>query len=363
MTITCRRIASFLAVSLLFFHLLPGCTTFHRKAGTESVFGRNYDWDVEECLLMVNPRGLTKIANGVGFPARWTARFGSVTFNQYGREFPLGGMNEAGLVVECMWLEGTLYPAPDGRREVSELQWIQYQLDTAATVAGVIQSDREVCISPQSTAPIHFLIGDASGQSAVIEFPGGRRQVYAGTSLPVTALANSTYAESMEFWHTCQGRSGHPSFQLGNHSLQRFLQAGAGTGPAADRSGIDPVRDAFRTLEQVAVSRTVFQAVYQPGSRRLHFRSRSRPDRRWIDLPRLDFSCRQPARCLSLQAPGQGDQTGRMIPYSLQLNLAQIRRAFAATPFLRGTPDESLRRLAAYPDSCSCREIPPAPGK
>jgi penicillin V acylase-like amidase (Ntn superfamily) len=30
-----------------------------------------------------------------------------VTFNQYGRNFPSGGMNEAGLVIELMWLEGS----------------------------------------------------------------------------------------------------------------------------------------------------------------------------------------------------------------------------------------------------------------
>jgi choloylglycine hydrolase len=26
----------------------------------------------------------------------WTSRYGSITFNQYGREFPSGGINEKG---------------------------------------------------------------------------------------------------------------------------------------------------------------------------------------------------------------------------------------------------------------------------
>ena len=37
-----------------------------------------------------------------GTPASWVSKYGSVTFNQYGRELPTGGMNEAGLVVETI---------------------------------------------------------------------------------------------------------------------------------------------------------------------------------------------------------------------------------------------------------------------
>ena len=40
----------------------------------------------------------------------WTSKFGNVTFNQYGKEFPTGGMNENGLVIELMWLNEARYP-------------------------------------------------------------------------------------------------------------------------------------------------------------------------------------------------------------------------------------------------------------
>ena len=59
----------------------------------------------------------------------WVSQYGSITFNQYGKEFPTGGMNEKGLVVELMWLDGTIYPQPDERPAIGVLQWIQYQLD------------------------------------------------------------------------------------------------------------------------------------------------------------------------------------------------------------------------------------------
>jgi choloylglycine hydrolase len=35
---------------------------------------------------------------GDGKTISWISKYGSITFNQYGREFPTGGMNEKGLV-------------------------------------------------------------------------------------------------------------------------------------------------------------------------------------------------------------------------------------------------------------------------
>ncbi len=46
-------------------------------------------------------------------PVHWTSRSASITFNQYGRDFPTAGMNDAGLVVALMDLNSTQYPAVD----------------------------------------------------------------------------------------------------------------------------------------------------------------------------------------------------------------------------------------------------------
>ena len=74
------------------------CTTFCLKHNGEVLFGRNYDFRIGDALIFVNKRGVAKTAT-VGDspnPAKWISRYGSVTFNQYGRENPTGGMNEAG---------------------------------------------------------------------------------------------------------------------------------------------------------------------------------------------------------------------------------------------------------------------------
>src|SRR2546423_6607847 len=73
------------------------CTTFCMGNDSSIVFGANYDWDTGVGLVMINKRNMAKTSM-TSTPASWTSRFASVTLNQYGRDFPTGGMNEAGLV-------------------------------------------------------------------------------------------------------------------------------------------------------------------------------------------------------------------------------------------------------------------------
>jgi penicillin V acylase-like amidase (Ntn superfamily) len=125
------------------------------------------------------------------------SKYGSITFNQYGKEFPTGGMNEKGLVVELMWLDETRYPNPDQRPAVGVLQWIQYQLDNSSTTAEVIGSNSQIRIS-EKTAPIHFLVADAAGNVATIEFLDGKMVVHKDKELPFPVLTNDTYASSVQ---------------------------------------------------------------------------------------------------------------------------------------------------------------------
>ena len=118
-----------IATLLVLALAVPGsaCTTFCLRDGGRIVFGKNYDWSVGDGLLVVNKRGVARKADAESDPrpASWTSKYGSVTFNQYGRDFPSGGMNEKGLAIELMWLEGSRYPAADARPGVDNLQWIQ----------------------------------------------------------------------------------------------------------------------------------------------------------------------------------------------------------------------------------------------
>src|SRR3954447_7687828 len=127
------------------------CTTFCLRGSGEVLFGRNYDFTIGDALIFVNKRGFSKTAT-VGDsrnPAKWIAKYGSVTFNQFGRENPTGGMNEMGLVVEQMWLSDTEYPKVDARPAVGTQEWIQYLLDNSATTAEAIKNAEGVRIESE----------------------------------------------------------------------------------------------------------------------------------------------------------------------------------------------------------------------
>jgi penicillin V acylase-like amidase (Ntn superfamily) len=132
------------------------CTTFVFNDGTNLLFGRNLDWVSDNGVIVVNKRGVEKSA--LVLPphqsAEWVSKYGSVTFNQFGAEFPFGGMNEKGLVVEIM-LAPASYPTPDERTALNELQWVQYQLDNAACIEDVLQSDQLIRIQ-KINQNLHF---------------------------------------------------------------------------------------------------------------------------------------------------------------------------------------------------------------
>ncbi|MCK7541443.1 MAG: linear amide C-N hydrolase [Marinilabiliales bacterium] len=137
-------------------------------------------------------------------------------------------MNEAGLVIELMWLTPTEYPNADRRPTLRELQWVQYQLDTAATVQDVIASDKAIRIEVNEGTPIHFLLCDRKGGAAAIEFLGGRMRAYTGQDLPVKALTNSTYEYCLDFLELSGADEAQPSFTKADNSRRRFVYAAKG---------------------------------------------------------------------------------------------------------------------------------------
>src|SRR5688500_4128222 len=91
-----------LALSLIPASAYP-CSTFCLVRGDEVLFGRNYDFEIGDGLVLTNQRGVRKTSSAGTL--HWVSRYGSVTFNQWGREFPMDGMNESGLVIALMWLD------------------------------------------------------------------------------------------------------------------------------------------------------------------------------------------------------------------------------------------------------------------
>ncbi|PKN59243.1 MAG: hypothetical protein CVU56_01840 [Deltaproteobacteria bacterium HGW-Deltaproteobacteria-14] len=320
------------------------------------VVGKSYDWDDGGGLVFVNPRGVEKRALSVDpreTPAAWTSRYASVTFNQYGRELPNGGMNEAGLVVEVMWLNESRPEARDARPTVNELQWIQLQLDRYASTAEVVAHAREVRVAPVYAA-VHWLVCDKGGACAAFETLGGVLVVTSGEALAAPVLTNDTYARSLAALRARQAFGDVPA-PTGSDSLSRFVRAAA----RLKAPGADLVRGALATLDSVRVAgATQWNIVYEPGRGRVHFRTAAAAAVKSLDLADLVTACGEPVPSLDIDSAAAGDAEARFTPTTLAVNQRRVTESFARLH--RPGLDRLAELVARYPDGNRCA-APPTP--
>lgn len=327
------------------------CTTFIVDGDSGPLFGRNYDFEFGDAMVVVNPRGLVKTsateATAGQRPAAWTARYGSLTFNQYGVGFPTGGVNERGVVVELLWLNGARYPESDARPTVSTLEFIQYLLDQAATLDEALRAAGEVRI--RGVTPLHFLVSDREGHAATVEFLDGRLVVHRGATLPVRVLTNDRYDRSLETLQQQRAAGDRQPLPRDASSLSRFMRAASMLQPSASSTQASPQRSAahaFAVLDEVAQSgATHWQIVYelQPGV--VRYRTAANREPRHIEFARLDYSCSAGVRLLDVDR-GRGDMSAQWQPYSRDADEAQLRIAYRKTSFMRNQPPEAAARDA-----------------
>jgi len=324
------------------------CTTVCLLEKDRAVVAYNYDFHAPEGLVLVNKRGMQKVSSVRNQGATWTAAHGSVTFNQFGRDHPMTGLNEKGLMVSQMWLDETKYPPADGRPAVGILEWIQYNLDRHASVAEVVANADAV--RPMSRVTIHYLVADASGDVATLEYLEGKLVIHRGADLPVRALTNSTYADSVAAFERARRAGEVPSSRS---SLDRFVRAatlaGAGRG--------DRVARGFEVLASVAQPDfTRWSIVYDLGAGEVHFRTQGNQAIRHIALAKLDFSCAMPVRMLDITAGSAGDVGAAFVDYSTSAMRALMEATFSKTPFLQSVPAVARDAAAAHPEvTSSCR--------
>ncbi len=267
------------------------------------IFGRNYDWVTDAGIVCTNLKGLSKTSMKTenGETISWISKFGSITFNQYGKEFPTGGMNEKGLVVELMWLDDTKYPAADNRPAVGVLQWIQYQLDNCITIEEIIATDKQLRISATGTTPLHYLVADANGKAATIEFLNGKMVVHKGTDLIFPVLTNNTYEESV--------KSVKNSSSMGNNSLERFGEACKMIQQLNANNTTKSLTDyAFDILGRVSQGDfTKWSIVYDITHKTIQFKTDRFQQVKTVNFSSFDFNCTATAKVWDMNQNASGN--------------------------------------------------------
>lgn len=320
------------------------------------VFGRNYDWITGNGMVCTNQRGLSKTSDKTkdGTTISWVSQYGSITFNQYGKEFPTGGMNEKGLVVEMMWLDGTKYPAADNRPAVGVLQWIQYQLDNCVTIDEVISSDKKIRIGENT--PLHYLVADANGNVATIEFLEGEMVVHKGKDLPFPVLTNDMYAASVEQTKAAvtTGAGGSQSFT--NNSIDRFAKACNMVNQFQVSSISTALIDySFNILDKVAQgSHTKWSIVYDITNKKIYFKTLGFSQGKNIAFSAFDFACHSPSKAWDMNQAGTGNVAGSFLNFSLDMNQRLVNKSFDESVSEFTVSQESRSRHGQYPGTVSC---------
>ena len=317
------------------------CTTFVLKDSTQLVFGRNLDWVSDDGLVMINKRDVKKTS--LVFPpekaTNWTSKYGSVTFNQFGKEFPFGGMNEKGLVVELMLIQGK-YPKLDKRTAVNELQWVQYQLDNSSTVNQVVLSDKSIRIS-KINQHLHFLVCDSLGSTAVIEFSEKGMSVYQNESLPIPVLENDRYSTSL--------------IKHKNRKKCRFSTAASMLDeyPSQGNSKNSEIIDySLDVLDRVALSGS-WSIVYDLAHMTIYFKTASRSALKKIKLDTFNFNCSAKSLAFDLKRKENRDISHLFVEFDHSLNTKKLASGIKSNQIK--LPPQMINQFYNYHKRCSCK--------
>ncbi len=327
-----------------------GCTSFCLNNAGHAVFGTNLDESFSDGYLYVNQRHVSKTgpeANQIGEYARWTSKYGSLTFNLMGYQLAWAGMNEAGLTISTMYLPGTRVQFADKRPTLQSPFWLQYVLDNFSTVEEVIASEAQVRIA--DGARDHYLVCDAGGDCATIELMDGNMVYHSGETLPVAVLTNSVYTESVKTWQA--GTLPDSAY----NTLRRFSTAADRVTSFAATSSDAALQYAFDTLVQVKTpGLTAWSIVFDAQNRRASFRTAQDAEIRSVDLNKLDFTCGGPLQTLNIHEKLSGDVSGNFTSYSHALSFAHSKAAFAY--FGVNIPDEWTEKLLELLENYPCAE-------
>ncbi|MEZ4563241.1 MAG: linear amide C-N hydrolase [Thermomicrobiales bacterium] len=282
--------------------------------------GRNMDWvDELGTALWVLPRGQER-TDALGGRLTWTSKYGSVIASQHDL-IGADGMNEAGLAGHLLWLAESDYGAYDPEKTTLGMSvWLQYMLDTFATVAECVAWMEEVDLQIVSMVDpiygrhitLHLVLDDATGDSAVVEYIGGQRTIHHGRDFTV-ATNSPTYDEQLANVKRYVGFGGDLPIPGSTEANDRFVRTAFYLDrlpqPNSESEAVAAILSIMRNAAQPFgapdparpnISTTVWRTAADLTTKRYVFESCYRPNVIWVDLDKLDFTAGAPSRKLDV---------------------------------------------------------------
>lgn len=231
-----------------------GCALFAALGDPYSrVFGRNFDWDFSPALLLFNhPEvGYESVAmvdiEYLGYPGDASRRLTDQPLHELvglldAPRIPFDGMNEAGLVIAMAAVPATKVPSDPSKDTVDSLGVIRVALDTASTVRGAVAVFRSLNVDFAGQTPLHYLLADATGDAAVLEYQAGEIRVL---------RSNNSWLHATNFLLS--------DVDSAAGQCERYDTLNAGLEAAAGELDLD---SALELLESVAQSHTQWSIAY-----------------------------------------------------------------------------------------------------
>jgi len=281
-------------------------------ANNDVITARSMDWKVDvQTNLYAFPRGMSHDGQAGPNSIKWTSKYGSVVATGYDVS-TTDGMNEAGLAVNLLWLVESEYPAfgKGSKPGLTIAAWGQYVLDNFATVAEAVAAlEKEPFTVITDKVPgedrlttLHLSMSDASGDSAIVEYIGGKQVIHHDRKYQV--MTNSpTFDEQLAlnaYWRQIGGTVMLPGT---NRASDRFARASfyVNAIPKSEdpvvalASMFSVIRNAsvpygITTPDQPNISSTRWRTVADHKRKLYFFESALTPNTFWVDLNKLDFS-------------------------------------------------------------------------
>ena len=341
------------AVILLCLFIQSGesCTIFSLYPNNQHWIGRTFDWAYGHGLVYTNKRNVTKTSLKLlptDVQSSWTSKYGSVTFNQFGREFPTGGMNEKGLMIDALELRSSIFPQADSRPSFNELQFIQYVLDNYKSIEELALDITSIRLSPVGSQ-LHYFVCDVN-QCLTIEYINGEVVTHYGKDLPISGIANNSYEEHVDYAKDFVTFGGDKPIVLeSKDSLDRFVRSNYNA--KFINQAENKVETLFDYLEDVGSANNRWQIIYNQSEMAITFRTQTQFDKiRKIDLTTIDFSCSTSTQYFDLDSDFQGDVNSAFLDFDNEVNLQVIKKSVK----MQKLPSALSGRLANYPSETQC---------
>jgi penicillin V acylase-like amidase (Ntn superfamily) len=334
-------------MKLLFFRLaviffiacsVPGkaCSAFLLTGKDYHVVGFNENWKTMPGMIVINKRDVLKrniswqnlTTDQLRPDKQWTSKFGSVTFNLLGYDFPCYGVNEKGLFLVELYLEETTKVYNPKQPNMFWAQWIQYQLDHYQSVEEVVDhlNDGPNIDWWPNAAGSHFFLTDAKGNAATIALLNGKYTVLTNKEMPMPLLCNNHYpkdlaaARKFDFlggnkkFDPDQNKNWEDRYNRAYYMLKNYTY---------DKK---PVDYAWNILNSIYPGE--WQTVIDTKNMNLYFRSDLKKEVKTIDISKLDFSKNASIKYLDIHTDEKGTVNGYFQNLTVAKNNRYVEKGF-----------------------------------